>query len=463
MRTHVQPAALAAQFSLAMLKPETARPLLRNPDRGLRMETYITLGEKLESYPGNLQDPYEKLLQFIEMYEEESPVVVQLYVYLSRYNSRALDETAFTQLERMLALCRSNGIRVLLRFAYQNESCPDPDWPRVQGHLEQWGEWFESHAQLLEDTLYAMQAGLAGCWGEGHSNVNFKSKYFGSAFDKLIRITPKDVFVQVRTVDLMKTVSVQYQHRIGMHDDYIIGQANGPWSFFCGRHGKKEQRIEAGFSGTVNDGELPWGRATYYDRKHGHPLDSLDAAGVLVQLKQYALTTLSLEHNYREDGGQRLYSMARWKDAVLAPAQLKALGMPYHPSLVGQAVSVFDYIRYHLGYLLSITSFELDAAENHVRFTIQNNGLAAPLNFNALHLVVGGKAFAVDSYDKHALGSMQAAAYTVPLPEGFDAQGLRIGIKLARRAGSSLCARFVNDTPFTDGVQWMPASPVPPP
>lgn len=455
MNTQAQAAEVTANFSLPMLGLEHARPLLRNPDRGLRMETYITLGETPESYPGNPQDPYEKLLGMIAKYEDESPTVVQLYVYLTHYNEKPLDEAAFAQLERMLELCRDNNLRVLLRFTYQNESYPDPDWPRVKGHLEQLGEWFQSRSQLLDDTLCAMQAGIVGYWGEGHSYVNFKKKYIGRAFNQLISITPEDVFVQVRTIDLMDMVAPKHKDRLGMHDDYIIGEINGPWSFFNGRSGKEERRIEAGFSRSINDAEMPWGRATYYDRADGHPLDSMDAAPILQQLKQYALTTFSLEHNYREGGEEQVYSMARWREEFISPAQLEAQGMPYHPALVGSEVSVFDYIQYHLGYLLSITAFELDAEERMVRFTIQNNGLAAPLNCNALSVVAGGEEVAVDSYDKYALGSMQAVTYTVPLPEGFDAQTQRLGIKLSRRAGSSICARFVNDTEFTDGVQWM--------
>jgi len=445
---------VTADFTLPMLTPESARSLLRNPDRGLRMETHITLGETPESYPGNTEDPYEKLLGFIEKYEDESPVVVQLYVYLTRYNDRPLDDKAFEQLERMLVLLWENGVRALLRFAYQNESNPDPDWPRVKGHLEQLGAWFRANGQLLEDALFAVQAGLVGYWGEGHGNVNFKNKYIGRAFDLLCRIVPEDVFVQVRNIDQMNLISGKIRNRLGMHDDYLIGEQNGAWSFFLGRAGVKVKRLEDRFSRTINDGEMPWGVAMYYDRADGHPLDSMDAMPILQQLKQYALTTLSLEHNYREAGPGRVFSMARWRDEFLTRAQLDEAGLPYHPALLdaNESISVFEYIQYHLGYLLSVTAFEVN--ENQVRFTIQNNGLAAPLNLGALSLVVDGEEYLVGSYDKYALGSMRAVAYTVDLPEGFDpAQQHSIGIKLAHCAGSTICARFVNDTAFTDGAQ----------
>jgi len=439
-----------AEFTLPMLALEDARPLLRNPDRGLRMETYITLGAP-ESYPGNPECPYEKMLGFIEKYEEESPVLVQLYVYLTRYSEKPLDGIAFAQLRQMLELLRDNGVRALLRFTYQNESNPDAAWPQVREHLNQIGAWFRQNSQLVEGTLYAVQGGIIGNWGEGHNNINFKNRYIGPAFDLLCRITPADVFVQVRNIDLMGMVSPKFKNRIGMHDDYMIGEPDGMWNFFLGRGGKRESRAEAGFWRTINDGEMPWGVATYYDRPDGHLLDSMDVMPILRQFKQYSMTSFSLEHNYREDVPGRRFSMDRWRDEHLALAQLEQAGLPCHPSLfdLDDNINTFDYIRYHLGYLLSVTSFERN--KNQVRFTIQNNGFAAPLNFNALSLVIEGGEYLVGSYDKFALASMQAVTYTVDLPENFDSSQA-IGIKLARRAGSPLSARFMNDTEFADGA-----------
>ena len=445
MTSSAQQTNTVTQFNLPMRALENAQPLLRNPDRGLRMETYITLGEALESYPGNVENPYEKLLGFIEKYEEESPVIVQLYVYLTRYNEKPLDSIAFSQLQRMLELCQDNNIRILLRFAYQNEANPDAAWPQVKEHLNQIGEWFKAHNQLIEDTLYVMQSGIVGYWGEGHSYKNFNIKHTGPAFDLLCSIIPSDVFFQVRNINQITQLSDKYKDRVGIHDDYIIGEKNGEWSFFLGREDEQTKRLEQEFRRTINDGELPWGHATYYDKVDGYPLDSMDAISIFQQLKQYSMTSLSLEHNYREGASSRLFTMARWKDEYLSQAQLEEAGLPYHPSLLDEKgnINTFAYIQYHLGYLLSITSLELNEASCQVRFTIQNNGFAAPLNFNALSLVIHDKEYFVDSYDKYALGSMQAVTYTVDLPEEFDSSKA-ILVQLARRMGSPLRARFMN-------------------
>ncbi|MDR2526093.1 MAG: DUF4874 domain-containing protein [Oscillospiraceae bacterium] len=452
LQSKVNCSELTTEFALPMLGLGEARPLLRNPDRGLRMETHITLGVP-ESYPGNMSDPYEKFQSSVEKYGEESPVITQQYVYLTRYNEKPLDDIAFAQLRQILELARDNGVRVLLRFAYQTESESDPDWPRVEGHLLQLGAWFRENGQLIEDTIYAFQAGLVGYWGEGHTFKNFPEDAIGPAFDLLFKIVPEDMYIQVRNTDLYQTVAKRNSPRLGMHDDYLIGEYSGPWSFFNGQNDWKTELLEKRFVRTINDAELPWGHATYYDRPDGHPLDRLAPLPILAQIKQYSLTTLSLEHNYRESAG-RTYSMEGWKEQALSAAQLTEAGLPYHPALLGEdgTISAFAYVQYHLGYLLSIPSFKIK--DGSVRFTIQNNGFAAPLNFGTLSLVIGDKEYAINSYDKHDIGSMQAATYSVKLPKSYDGSQ-RVGIKLSLSPGSSVCARFINNTEFADGVQWM--------
>lgn len=215
--------------SLKFLHADTARPLLKNPDRGLRMESYITLGDPLESYPTNSEDPYKKLEGFFEKYELESPTVLQAYVYLSNYRRKKLDTLAFEQMKKYFELCRENKVRILLRFAYGTESVKDAPYSWVAKHLKQIGLWFEAEKDLINDTIYALQAGIVGYWGEGHSYRSFRPWHIGKAFDDLCEITPEHLFVQVRYIDLAKKVSENHQKRLAMHHDYIIGDLKHEW------------------------------------------------------------------------------------------------------------------------------------------------------------------------------------------------------------------------------------------
>lgn len=38
-------------YNMPYLNADNADVLLKNPDRGLRMETYITLGDPIDAYP----------------------------------------------------------------------------------------------------------------------------------------------------------------------------------------------------------------------------------------------------------------------------------------------------------------------------------------------------------------------------------------------------------------------------
>ena len=385
--------------------------LLKNPDRGFRTEHYITLGEPLQSYPGDNCCPFEKLRRIDEKYRADSPVVVQLYVYLPHYRKKPLDALAFSQLERILNLCVELEIQALLRFAYQNEvHCVDPKYRVVKGHLGQLEAWFAANEKLVTKSVTAVQGGLIGLWGEGHSNVKLRPRHFGKIYNRLAKMIPPTVFLQVRTRALADAVDREFLPRLGMHDDYIIGDKNCGWSYYFGHAGTDDER----FTMTLNDAEMPWGRATMMDKPDGEGLYNMPFLPILRQVKQYSLSTFSLEHNYLDfdPGDGEFSSLARWKKQFITIEMCEQEGFPYLPALFnGGRMTVFDYIKYHLGYLLSV-KVEAD------RFTIKNHGFAPPLN--ARLLVVNGNE--VSNFDPYKLGSMQQVKYSFSdINGGFNA------------------------------------------
>ena len=142
--------------SIAPITAEQAEELLKNPDRGLRMETYITLGSPLQSYPGDDENPFDRARRMIEKYRSDSPTVCQLYVYLSNYNGRDLDEAAFGQLKEMLELFRAADVKILLRFAYMAEKHKGASYRVIKGHLEQIADFMSRNSDLARESIY--------CW-----------------------------------------------------------------------------------------------------------------------------------------------------------------------------------------------------------------------------------------------------------------------------------------------------------
>ena len=79
-----------------MLEGLEFQKLRQNPDRGWRLETYLTLGSNTVMFK-----PGETPLGFLdtqrELYRDTPVSLVQFYVYLTEYCSKPLDSKAFGQ------------------------------------------------------------------------------------------------------------------------------------------------------------------------------------------------------------------------------------------------------------------------------------------------------------------------------------------------------------------------------
>ena len=444
--------------SIPLLHYDDAPALLQNPDRGLRMETYITLGDPLGSYPLDHEDPFEKAQAVIDKYKADSPTLCQVYVYLSNYRDCELDALAFAQLEEYFQLFRSNGIRMLLRFAYSTESVEDAPYKIVSHHLTQLKEWFSAHSDLVNDTLYCLQTGIIGYWGEGHSYQNLKSRDIKKVIADVCDLAPEGIYTQVRTYKMLQLVSDENAEKVGIHDDYIIGDMSHQWSFVPSKKASKFNKAVSHAKLTINDGEMPWGNAKLDDKEGEQALNALDGRAVLQQLQTYSMTSFSLEHNYCEEGNKN--SMARWKEQYLSCQQAQELGVTVNPQLFLNSdgeemqMSIYDIMRYHLGYQLVLSNYA--EQQGTVQFSVTNYGFAAPLNFNYFAFVYRdtktGKIAEteIENYDKTGLQSGASVTYTANLPENCEA----IGVKLDTFKGRGVYARFANATTFKDGIQY---------
>lgn len=444
--------------TVLQMNSENCSALLKNPDRGLRMEHYITLGLPVCSYPLDGKDPFLRAKELIEKYKTDSPTVCQLYVYLSNYRKKSLDSVAFEQIKRIFELYRENNIRLLLRFAYSTEAVKDAPYRIVAKHLSQIKAWFNENSELVSDTLYCMQTGIIGLWGEGHSNKHLKNRHIKKVIRLVREVTPQNIYVQVRTFDMLKKVSDEHKNTVGIHDDYIIGDMNHKWSFIPKSQKEEFCRTVEHAKFTVNDGEMPWGRATLDDKEGAMPLNSLDGKEILKQLSTFSLTSFSLEHNYREDNGKQ-YSMAKWKNEYLSYDEVKSLGITVNTNLFKNSkeedtkLSIYDIIRYHLGYQLALTDYEFENGE--LKFTVKNYGFVAPLNFNYLAVAVKNEngvlsEIEIENYDKKQLLSGKSVTYSLTVPKNFDP----VGVKMDTQKGAGVNSRFANNTEFSNGIQY---------
>lgn len=170
------------------------------------------------------------------------------------------------------------------------------------------------------------------------------------------------------------------------------------------------------------------------------------------------MTSFSLEHNYKEDGCY--HSLEKWKTQYLSFDEVKNLGINANPRLFRDGegndveLSIYDIIRYHLGYQLVISDFSQSNGE--IAFRLTNYGFAPPLNFNYLAIAIKNTATGeiiekeIMDYDKAMLQSGASIMFKTVTPNGYTA----VGIKADTFKGRGINPRFANSTPFVDGIQY---------
>lgn len=445
------------------LRPSACQPLAgeaysllrQNPDRGFRLETYLRLGSG-----GAVFHPGVSALGYLEeqlrYYRAENCRIVQFYVYLSEYLDRPLDGTALSQLKEYLQVLRGKGLRAVLRFAYEEEADRKngPVTARILEHTGQLGAWMKANETLVYETVAVLQAGLYGAWGEWHT-----AKHRHNArklLEAVCRMAPAGLPIQVRTLPIWAKTPPAERERIGFHDDYLVG-APFKWNSDRGHFGSRRRRAFQALSRTrFNDGEMPWGKDRVYNNGQ---IDGLQMLGCCAN---HSLSTLSLTHNYREEGGR--FNLLRWQGETITPEQLDFYRCPYHESYFTDGAgnplkrTVFDYLCDHLGYQLHLSDCRIhrdvknDSFTHEICFTLLNAGFAPPATLRRLCVVITDPAGSRVEYEASYLPSQLAggekAGFIVPVRAG---EGDSVGIRLSHPFAPQLSARFANALPFENG------------
>lgn len=151
---------------------------------------------------------------------------------LADYRSGALPQSYLNTLTAKLAVVRNQGMKLVLRFAYNYESGGD-DAPlaTVKQHVGQLAPLLQANA----DVIAYLQAGFIGAWGEWHSSTNNLATDANKAAirDALLAAAPTSHPVQFRyPPDLIKwyptvlsasqAFGTSAQARIAAHNDCFL-------------------------------------------------------------------------------------------------------------------------------------------------------------------------------------------------------------------------------------------------
>ena len=438
-----------------MLEGLEFQKLRQNPDRGWRLETYLTLGSNTVMFK-----PGETPLGFLdaqrELYHGTPVSLVQFYVYLTEYCNKSLDEKAFGQLTAYLEALRERKMRAVLRFAYEFETDrkTGPTSYRIYKHLKQIQQWFSENEALVRQTVAVVQAGIIGACGEWHTArfPHNQKKVLLKICDAVPAFLPVQVRMQVFKDKIRRFPQAK---RVGYHDDFLVG-AYHKWNAPAGAPNTAAFKAFSEESKyTYNDGEMPWGR----DKTHQDGF--IDGQEMMTACAQRSLSTLSLVHNYIEENGQ--YNAVRWQKEMLTAVRVRELGCPCSSAYFtenGTALerSVFDYLTDHLGYQIAVREISVAQTDGRVQAVtvkLSNNGFALPYGFTKLQLHLrcpdgSEQVYPFKDFAPEKLTGGKTASFSVQCD---CPRSEKIGISLQKES-SQATVRFANRGEYQNGVQY---------
>jgi len=128
----------------------------------------------------------------------EGITLVYSYVRLDDYREQDIGDALLADLEAGLDSAREAGVKVILRFAYNEGPYPDsePDAPLawVPAHIAQVTPILEEHV----DVIAVVQAGFIGAWGEWHTSTNNLLDDKDTILSALLAAVPSSRMTQLR-------------------------------------------------------------------------------------------------------------------------------------------------------------------------------------------------------------------------------------------------------------------------
>lgn len=456
---------------------EMDRSLLTNPDRGFRYETFVNVSNLNDPnrFWGSQMDPTSGLRSQMEMYMSETPQLAQVYFYLSGYNNTdIIPEYGMQRMQEYFDYARENNIRLLVRFAYQNgyEEINEAPDSVMFSHIKQLKPFLEKN----KDVIHVVQMGFLGAWAEWHSYHKEHDRV--RLIREVVDMTPKGIYVQIRIPQYKNLIpkTDPIYNRISYHNDSFFGTVTGAQAGMGTGNvdvGKPDWAQVTKESAYIPiDGELFWGRWSI-NKDGNNDGFMIDGFKVIEQLSEHRFTSLSINHNYHEDGFEYKYSMQYWQETELTEQWLKNRGIFYAPGWFkdadGKKVSrnVFDFVRDYLGYRLEAKDWKASgnlAAKGSLslELSLNNYGFSAPYNLesgfaildehnNPVKTVKAGTptdwhSRNPDNYNDDKLLTHTIKA-TCPLPDKAGRYKIAFYVKNPLNVG----ARLYNDIPFENG------------
>ena len=443
------------------LTEQQNQEMANNTDRGFRLELNLNVKTGKGLWANADKTGIAQMQNAVATFAADNPRLAQVYFYLTDYKNKPLDQTAFDNMDQYFQKLKQYHLQAVLRFAYiwddAQPKSQEPTTEQVVAHIKQLAPWIAQH----RDQIANLQAGFIGAWGEWDSGARSRMNE-KEILQALLANTPKDLFIQVRYYNI-KSRNIDPQssdwQRVGFHDDYLIGRPH-VWNTAGADPNSAEWQAMAEQSQTVPvDGEMIWGSANASDNN-----GQLISAPLIAQrLAVHHFTSLSIAHNYKEDGKD--YSLSAWKRQLVTPALLDQYKLPYQKSWFKDtndneaSRSWYEYIRDYLGYRLAVKDISYQVNEQNIDYQVNltNYGLAAPVLINKVELVLLNAAKNVvatkDVTDIAHLQSLQTLPIKWQVDKALVSQAKYLAFKFTGYSNTG--NRLANNINFADGYNYL--------
>ena len=398
---------------------------LANPERGWRFE--IGVG-RLPEDPVKFthirdQWPFPRFVR-------DGVTVSQAYCYLSQFHDRPVSDEKIAALERDFARARKDGVKFLLRFAYESDGVKEgPTTERILAHIEQ----LKPIVRRNIDVIYCLQMGWIGLWGEFHTSAHRIEKD-PAAVARIVRATldmlPPERMTMMRRIvykeRVLETLGAVGEAtaessgtdapaaRIGFFNDGTLANWGDGGTFtekpYADNGNPEFERVKREGLYTPVDGELFWTGV------YGSPLFA-NGYRAIGRLSSQHYTTLSLVHSHSLlDRSDRPWTIDGWKVTPVTAEALKFFGIDFDPAWFEGVPyrTAYEFIRDHLGYRIAVKEAEFPkefGSDARVRVTLHNYGFAPPVNPREVFVVL-----------------LSADGKTcIECPTGFNCRGLMPG------------------------------------
>lgn len=335
--------------------------LYENPERGLYNANFLNLS-KTGNVTKDIESKVSKLIY----------LKVDLSAFSAWRNGTDIELTlnAINTLKEQLEIIKQHNNTVILRFVYDNGATGihgggstkfEPNQTMLLRHIEQLKDVFIEY----DTTIYTIQVGFYGLWGESFYNtdVNSHPEYYKQTMEALLEATNgTEIMIAFRTPSYLKsaiTGSSYDTKRVGMFNDAYLSQNDD-----MGTYTNRNEEIEWLSSRNTSFGgeALPatFSNTTEVIKSYGDD-GTYSAVGGLnnylnllkTETNNWDLISYVEDEMYKTHTSYMNFEWNQYKHYIWSNQIYNGNNSLYH------GMSALEFVQNHLGYRLVLKKIEL--------------------------------------------------------------------------------------------------------